>query len=129
MGTGIHATILRLARRFGLAFFALALLAAPLGSVGHAAASESPHHAVAAHGQGAGALCDMQHGDNADKSGALGSDCCLSFCHVVSGPIAAPLGDPRPVAFPRSAGLSFADVRAPSGLLLKPPLDPPRSNA
>jgi len=112
---------------------ALLLVVAPVSSVGHAAAPESSHHAAAAaaaQDQGASPNCGAEHGDKSEKSArTVGADCCLSSCHVVSGPVAGSPGDARPVEFPRSAELGFADARAPSGLLLKPPLDPPRSDA
>lgn len=115
-------------RHFALAVFALALTAAPIGSVSHASAPESSHHAAAAAlDDGAASSCDTQHGGDA-KSPA-GSDCCLSFCHVAAGPLNVPLGTALPDDFPNVARLGPADGHLPDGLHLRPPLGPPRTDA
>ena len=115
-------------QRFVLAALALALMAAPIGSVSHAAAPESSHHAAAAKlHHVAGSPCDAQHGDH--DSAPLGSDCCLSFCHVAAGPLSAPLGTAVPDDFPNLTRRGPADGHLPDGLHLRPPLGPPRFDA
>jgi len=128
MRDGFGRNLLGLAQRVGLGFVALALMAAPIGSVSHASAPESSHHAAAAalH-HGADSPCDAQHGD--DTGTPAGSDCCLSFCHVAAGPLSAPLGAALPDDFPNVARLGPADGHLPDGLHLRPPPGPPRTDA
>ena len=130
MRDGFCRNFLGLAQRVGLGFVALALMAAPIGSVSHASAPESSHHAAAAalH-HGADSLCDTQHGDDTGTGTPVVADCCLSFCHVAAGPLSAPLGTAVPDDFPNLTRRGPADGHLPDGLHLRPPLGPPRTDA
>ncbi|MGD9537633.1 MAG: hypothetical protein AB7P52_19045 [Alphaproteobacteria bacterium] len=118
-------------RFVALALLAVVMIAAPVGSASHASAPESSHHAAAAAlDHEPGSPCNAQHGNaGGETGGALGADCCLNFCHVVSGPVAGAPRDAVPADFSIPVRLGFADARAPGGLLPEPPLDPPRSDA
>jgi hypothetical protein len=128
MGDGFRRNFSGLAQRLGLGFVALTLMAAPIGSVSHAAAPESSHHAAAAAlAQAAGSPCDAQHGGDAGTP--AGSECCLSFCHVAAGPLSPPPGAALPHDFPDVTRLGPADGHLPDGLHLRPPPGPPRTDA
>lgn len=121
----------RLMRRVGLVLIALAVLMAPIGAVMAAAAPEASPHAHAVGHDEAAAPADNSRDTHATDPahGASGAQCAMPSCHVVSGPLAAPLGGALEVLSPGALRLRPEDGRPLAGLAIEPPLGPPRHSA
>ena len=123
MRRGFTIRLLDLARRVGLVLIALAVLAAPIGSVGHAAIPDTAHHAGAAQDGASSAPCDTHDSKGPGAHCSAGG---AEFCHVVAGPLIAPIGAALIVLVPSSVTLGTVNSRLPGGLDIPPPLGPPR---